>query len=118
MKRFPAWVHKRRPNAEADRVIEAIGELYLFIKLSHWLPLVGGPQASLANETILKGLIWLCSKSEDPAIACALAELALISYPKIPEQARDPLRSAMSVSGPPAELRGSAAVPFPQAECD
>jgi hypothetical protein len=30
----------------------------------------------------LKGLVWLCSKSEDPDIAFALSALALSSYKK------------------------------------
>lgn len=69
--------------AEADQYVDAIGDLYLFIKLSHWFPLVDKSQNSSVNATILKGLVWLCSKSEDPAIAYALAELAIFSYKKI-----------------------------------
>lgn len=72
----------RRWLAEADKYIDAIGDLYLFIKLSHWFPLVDQPQMSSVNATILKGLVWLCSKSEDPDIAFALAGLALSSYKK------------------------------------
>jgi hypothetical protein len=72
----------RRWLAEADRYIDAVGDLYLFIKLSHWFPLVDQPQMSSINATILKGLVWLCSKSEDPDIAFALARLALSSYQK------------------------------------
>jgi hypothetical protein len=68
--------------AEADKYIEAISDLYLFIKLSHWFPLVDQPQTSSANATILKGLVWLCSMSEDPDIALALAGLAISSYKK------------------------------------
>ena len=66
----------------ADKYIDAIGDLYLFIKLSHWFPLVDLPQNSSANATILKGLVWLCSKSEDPEIAFTLAALAIASYEK------------------------------------
>lgn len=68
--------------AEAEQYIDAVGDLYLFIKLSHWFPLADQPQMSSANATILKGLIWLCSKSEDPAIAFALSALAAASYQK------------------------------------
>ena len=68
--------------AEADKYINAIGDLYLFIKLSHWFPLVDPPQTSSPNATILKGLVWLCSKSEDRDIAGALAELAISSDKK------------------------------------
>ena len=70
----------RRWLAEADPHIDAIGDLYLFIKLSHWFPLADQPQMSSANATILQGLVWLCSKSEDPDIAFSLAELAISSY--------------------------------------
>jgi hypothetical protein len=70
----------RRWLAEAETYIEAIGDLYLFIKLSHWFPLVDRNQTSSANATILQGLVWLCSTSEDPDIAVALAGLAISSY--------------------------------------
>src|SRR5215211_455150 len=68
---------------EAQEHIDAIGDLYLFIKLSHWFPLVDQPQTSSSNTTILKGLVWLCSKSEDPDIAFALSTLAISSYEKV-----------------------------------
>jgi hypothetical protein len=74
----------RRWLAEADKYIDAIGDLYLFIKLSHWFPLVDQRQMSSANAAILRGLVWLCSKSEDPDIAFALGSLALSSYKKTP----------------------------------
>lgn len=70
----------RRWLAEADPYIDAIGDLYLFIKLSHWFPLADQTQTSAVNATILQGLVWLCSKSEDPDIAMALSGLALSSY--------------------------------------
>jgi hypothetical protein len=84
----------RRWLAEADKYIDAIGDLYLFIKLSHWFPLVDKPQMSSANVTILKGLVWLCSKSEDPDMAHALAGLAVSSYKKTPGA-----RSGMALIG-------------------
>jgi len=64
---------------EADGYVEAIGDLYLFIKLSHWFPLVDRPLTSSVNATILKGLVWLCSKSEDLDIAFKLSALAVSS---------------------------------------
>ena len=67
----------------ADKNIDTIGNLNLFIKLCHWFPLVDNPQANSANTDILKGLAWLCSKSDDPEIARALAALAILSYKKI-----------------------------------
>jgi len=75
-------VPTRRWLAEADKHIDAIGDLYLFIKLSHWFPLVDQRQTSSVNATILKGLVWLCSKSEDPDIAFTLSALATSSYQK------------------------------------
>ena len=69
----------RKWLAEAEKHIDAIGDLYLFIKLSHWFPLVAQPQTSAANATILKGLVWLCSQSEDPEMAVTLAGLAMSS---------------------------------------
>jgi hypothetical protein len=75
-------VPTRRWLAEADKYINAIGDLYLFIKLSHWFPLVDQSQMSSVNATILKGLVWLCSQSEDPDMAHALAGLAISSYKK------------------------------------
>lgn len=73
----------RKWLTEADKYIDSIGNLNLFIKLSHWFPLVDKPQIASVNATILKGLVWLCGKSEDPEIAFALAGLALSSYEKI-----------------------------------
>ena len=70
----------RRWLAEADKHIDAIGDLYLFIKLSHWFPLADSPQTSSVNATILQGLVWLCGTSEDPDIALALAGLTIASY--------------------------------------
>jgi hypothetical protein len=72
----------RRWLAEADGYIDAIGDLYLFIKLSHWFPLADKPHMSSVNATILKGLVWLCSKSQDPDIAFALAGLVISSDQK------------------------------------
>ena len=73
-------VPSRRWLAEADQYIDAIGDLYLFIKLSHWFPLVDRPKMASANATILKGLIWLCSTSLDPDMAFALADLAVFGF--------------------------------------
>ena len=64
----------------ADQYIDTIENLNFFIKLSHWFPLVDQPQMTSANATILKGLVWLCAKSEDPEIAFTLAALATSSY--------------------------------------
>jgi hypothetical protein len=74
----------RKWLTESDKYIDVIGNLNFFIKLSHWFPRVDQPLIASANATILKGLVWLCSKSEDPEIAFALAALAVSSYEKIP----------------------------------
>ena len=65
---------------EADNYINTIENLNFFIKLSHWFPLADKTSIASANTTILKGLVWLCSKSEDPEIARVLAALAVASY--------------------------------------
>ena len=72
----------RKWLTEADKYIDSIGKLNFFIKLSHWFPRVDQPQMASPNATILKGLIWLCAKSEDPDIAFALVALATSSYEK------------------------------------
>jgi hypothetical protein len=78
----------------ADQYIDTIGSLNFFIKLSHWFPLVDRSRATTANRQdqsllranayILKGLVWLCSKTDDPEIARALTALAISCYKKIP----------------------------------
>ena len=78
----------------ADKYIDMIGNLNLFIKLYHWFPLVGKPHTTSAsnhsqfllpaNADILKGLVWLCSKSDDAEIAHALTALAIFSYKNFP----------------------------------
>jgi hypothetical protein len=79
----------------ADQYIDTIGSLNFFIKLLHWFPLVDKQLAASVNRQehrqsllsinadILKGLIWLCSKSDDSEIARSLARLAASSYTKI-----------------------------------
>ena len=78
----------------ADKYIDTIGNLNLFIKLLHWFPLVDKPHTASANghdhfllpanAEILKGLVWLCSQSDDAEIARALTSLAISSYKKSP----------------------------------
>jgi len=67
----------------ADQYIDVIGNLNFFIKLCHWLPLVDHSQTTSANTNIMKGLVWLCSKSDDPEIARVLSSLAALSYKRI-----------------------------------
>jgi len=81
----------------ADNYIDTIGNLNLFIKLLHWFPLVDKPHTTSANRhdhfllpanaEILKGLVWLCSQSDDAEIARALTTLAISSYKKSPGSA-------------------------------
>jgi hypothetical protein len=73
---------------EADKYIDTLGNLNFFIKLLHWFPLIDKSHTTSTkrhdhsqsllsiNANILKGLVWLCSKSDDPEIARALAALA------------------------------------------
>ena len=75
-----------------DPYIDTIGNLNFFIKLLHWFPVVEKqltastnrhdrhPSLLPVNSDILKGLIWLCGKSDDPEIARALANLAISSH--------------------------------------
>lgn len=79
-----------------DKYLDIIGTPNFFHKLSQWFPLVDKPRAAPANRydnvqtllpvnaDILKGLVWLCSKSDDPEIARALTALAISTYKKIP----------------------------------
>ncbi len=77
----------------ADKYIDALGDFNLFLKLLHWFPLVDKSRTMSpnrhdqcllpANATILKGLVWLCSKSDDAEIARALTTLAITSYKKL-----------------------------------
>jgi hypothetical protein len=79
-----------------DKYLDVIGTSDFFNKLLHWFPLVDKPRATPAyrydhlqtplpvNADILKGLVWLCSKSDDPEIARALTALAISAYKKIP----------------------------------
>jgi hypothetical protein len=79
-----------------DKYLDVIGVSNFYGKLLDWFPLTDQPRPNLINrydrrETllpvnadILKGLAWLCSKSDDPEIARALTALAISSYKKIP----------------------------------
>ena len=78
-----------------DKYLETIGNQNFFHTLLHWFPLVDKPRPVTpvqqpnyyllpVNVDILKGLVWLCSKTEDPEIARALTGLAVSTYKKIP----------------------------------
>jgi len=79
-----------------DKYLETIERQNFFNQLLHWFPLVDKPRTTPSNRydnvqtllpvnaDILKGLVWLCSKSEDPEIARALTVLAISAYKKIP----------------------------------
>src|SRR5687767_11604259 len=79
-----------------DKYLDNIGIPNFFNKLSQWFPLVDKAGAAPAsrydnvqtllpvNADLLKGLAWLCSKSDDPEIARALTALAVSAYKKIP----------------------------------
>jgi hypothetical protein len=79
-----------------EKYLDTIGNRTFFNSLLRWLPLVDGPRTTPAhprehlqtllpvNADILKGLVWLCSKSEKPEIARALTSLAISAYKKVP----------------------------------
>lgn len=79
-----------------DKYLDTIGKQDFFQKLSRWFPLVDKPRLTPTrqydnlqtplpvNVDILKGLAWLCSKSEEPEVARALTALAVSAYKKIP----------------------------------
>ena len=79
-----------------DKYLEIIGITNFFHKLLDWFPLVDKPRPPTlvqylpdyhllpVNVDILKGLVWLCSKTENPEVARALAALAVSAYKKIP----------------------------------
>lgn len=76
--------------------LEIIGRENFFKSLTHWFALVDKPKEAPAhqydhrltfiavNVDILKGLAWLCSKTDDPEVARALSALAISAYRKIP----------------------------------
>ncbi|HSK67444.1 MAG TPA: DUF4132 domain-containing protein, partial [Anaerolineales bacterium] len=80
----------------AEKHLEIIGTKNLFNSLTHWFALVDKPREAAAhqydhrltfiavNVDILKGLAWLCSKTDDPEVARALSALAISAYKKIP----------------------------------
>jgi Domain of unknown function (DUF4132) len=86
------WLEK------TDIFLDFIGRQEFFNKLLNWFPFVDKPRSETIdqhrtayslipiNVDILKGLVWLCSKSDDPEIARALTRLAISAYKKIPGQ--------------------------------
>jgi hypothetical protein len=78
-----------------DKYLETIGNQNFFHTLLHWFPLVDKPRPGTpvqqpnyyllpVNVDILKGLVWLCSKTENSEVARALTGLAVSAYKKIP----------------------------------
>ncbi len=79
-----------------DKYLDAIGKQEFFSTLLHWFPRMDEPrpptsvqhlpsyQLTPVNIDILKGLVWLCSKTDNPEVARALAMLAVSAYKKIP----------------------------------
>ena len=94
--RAPGPAPSRKWLNGVDKYLDTIGNLNFFNKVEHWFPLVDRPRAISINShenremllpvnaDILKGLVWLCSESDDPEIARALTALAISSYKKIP----------------------------------
>ena len=79
-----------------DKYLDIIGTSNFFHQLLQWFPLVDKPRTAPSNRydniqtllpvnaDILKGLVWLCSKTDDYEIARALTALAVSAYKKIP----------------------------------
>ncbi len=79
-----------------DEYLDTIGTQDFFNTLLQWFPFVDKPRPATivqylpsydllpVNADILKGLAWLCSKSDDPEIARALTRLAISAHKKIP----------------------------------
>ena len=79
-----------------EKHLKTIGTGNFFRSLVRWFGLVGKPREATAhrydnrltfiavNVDILKGLAWLCSKTDDPEIARVLSTLAVSAYKKIP----------------------------------
>ena len=79
-----------------DKYLEIIGNQDFVNNLIQWFPLADKPRPVAldrrdnpqilmpVNVDILKGLVWLCSKTDDPEVARALTALAVSAYKKIP----------------------------------
>ena len=79
-----------------DKYLEAIGKQEFFNTLLNWFPRMDEPRPPTlvqhlpsyhlmqVNIDVLKGLVWLCSKTDNPEVARALAMLAVSAYKKIP----------------------------------
>ena len=83
-------------SAKQDR--DALGEKRFQERLQSWFPWVDRPRTQPLpgwrgdtdfitdqNADILKGLVWLCADSDQPAMARSLSQLALSAYRKIPQ---------------------------------
>jgi len=79
-----------------DKYLETIGKQEFFGTLLNWFPRMDEPRPATSvqhlpsyhlmqvNTDVLKGLVWLCSKTDNPEVARALAMLAVSAYKKIP----------------------------------
>ena len=79
-----------------EKYLETIGKQEFFGTLINWFPRLDEPRPPTllqhspthhlqpVNIDILKGLVWLCSKTDNPEVARALAMLAVSAYKKIP----------------------------------
>lgn len=81
----------------AEKYLETIGKTEFVHCLLNWFPLVDKPRAPgtlsqydngqtliAVNVQILKGLVWLSSRFDEPKLARALTSLAVSAYKKIP----------------------------------
>lgn len=80
----------------ADKFLSVIGLNTFHETVTHWFSLADKPRSTQThaydqvqmfldvNGTILKGLVWCCSKIDSPEIANVLTKLAISCYKKIP----------------------------------
>ncbi len=89
------WLRSAQPLLErvgSDGFREAVVKWFRLVDkprntaIDSWSPWRPDPNLMIdpANADVLKGLAWLCARSEDPAIARALTALALSAYRKVP----------------------------------
>lgn len=87
--------------SEASRRLDGVGHCTFVDLMLRWFPLVDEPRTQVIeswpswspnpnllltdwNAAILRGLVWMCSLTDDRNLARALTRLAISSYKKVP----------------------------------
>jgi hypothetical protein len=111
----------------ADTIIEKIGRDAFKQAILEWFPLVDKPRTQTIerwsewspdpnlllndqNADILKGLVWLCTKSEDREIVRAITALAISTYRKVPKVGQRCVRVGNACVWALGEMMGDDAV--------